>query len=91
LIPSKVAAGGVLLHRSSMTFDHGSVCAANPLHPDRMSAAERRAELCAILARGIVRLRLRDVAQAEPDKEKFRLHFPPDRSGHANPSNRRPA
>ena len=29
----------------------------NPLHPDRMSPAERRAELCRILAAGLIRLR----------------------------------
>jgi len=56
-----------------------------------MTAAERRAELCAILARGIVRLRLRDATQVTGDKEKFGLHFPPAQSGHANPSNRRTA
>jgi len=63
----------------------------NPLHPDRMPAAERRAELCAILARGIVRLRLRDATHVTGDREKFGLHFRPDRSGHANPPNRRTA
>jgi len=65
--------------------------APNPLHPDRMTAAERRAELCAILARGIIRLRLRDSSHVAGNREEFGLHFPPDRSGHANPSNRRPA
>ena len=63
----------------------------NPLHPDRMTPAERRAELCAILARGILRLRLRDATHVTGEKEKFGLHFPPDQSGHANPTNRRPA
>ena len=39
---------------------------------------------------GIVRLRQRD-AQAHADKGERCLHFPPDRSVHANPSNRRNA
>jgi len=63
----------------------------NPLHPGRMTAAERRAELCAILARGIVRLRLWDVTQIAGGREKFGLHFRPEQSVHANPSNRRTA
>jgi len=63
----------------------------NPLHPDRMTAGERRAELCAILARGIARLRLRNATQVTGERENFGLHFPPDQSGHANPSNRRTA
>ena len=32
----------------------------NPLQPDLMTATERRAELCALLAFGLVRLRLRE-------------------------------
>lgn len=33
---------------------------ANPLSPFLMTAAERRAELCAILAAGLMRLRVRE-------------------------------
>lgn len=32
----------------------------NPLSPDLMSRSERRAELCGLLARGLVRLRMRE-------------------------------
>lgn len=62
----------------------------NPLNPNLMTARERLAEVYAILARGIVRLRIRD-AQASAKEEKFRLHFTPDQSGGANPPSRRAA
>lgn len=59
----------------------------NALNPNLMSAKERRSELCAILARGIVRLRMRDAA----DTGEHGLHFSPDQSGGANPTARRTA
>lgn len=63
----------------------------NPLPPDRMTPAERRAELGSILARGVLRLLGRNcdlLAQAERDGS---LHFPRDQSGTAVPTQRRPA
>ena len=62
----------------------------NPLHPRHMKPLERRAELCAILARGLIRLRQStELSGAGGDSS---LHFPPDRSGHANrPTQRRDA
>jgi hypothetical protein len=56
----------------------------NPLNPNLMTAKERRSELCAILARGIIRLRMRD-AQDSAETGVNGLHFSPDRSGGANP------
>jgi hypothetical protein len=54
-------------------------------------------EVCAILARGLVRLHrhtaedlARDSAHA-PDQGESSLHFPPHQSGHANRPNRRQA
>ena len=35
----------------------------NPLPPDHMTPAERRAELCAILALGLVRLRVKKASE----------------------------
>lgn len=35
---------------------------SNPLDPNQMKPTERRAELCGLLALGLVRLRLRDLA-----------------------------
>lgn len=58
----------------------------NPLHPRHMRPIERRAEICRILALGLVRLRRRALKNsARPDD--FPLHNPADRSGTA-PSQR---
>ena len=62
----------------------------NPLPPDLMRPLERRAELCRLLALGLVRLHLR-ARQVPGSDEEFRLHSPPGRSGHATPTHRRPA
>ena len=56
----------------------------NPLSSTLMSPQERRTELCKILARGVLRLKLRDAAQVSEDLGESSLHFPPDQSGHAN-------
>ena len=56
----------------------------NPIHPDLMSPKERLAEVCELLARGVVRLRARQSTKlSEPGGECW-LDFPPGRSGHAN-------
>lgn len=80
--------------------------APNPLSPFLMTPAERRAELCRILARGLVRLRTRNrernggdhhaVTAAETRQPSAKtgelgLHYPADQRLHANPSERRPA
>tara|TARA_R110000751_G_scaffold47137_1_gene105605 strand:- start:2416 stop:2682 length:267 start_codon:yes stop_codon:yes gene_type:complete len=62
----------------------------NALRPDRMTPEERRAELCRILASGLVRLRARDLDKSVAESGST-LHSPPDRSGHANPTRRRDA
>ena len=63
----------------------------NPLSPDLMSTRERLDELCAILALGLVRLRMRDRDETSRAETGSRLHFAPDRSGHAPPTHRRDA
>ncbi|WP_418024671.1 hypothetical protein ACNKFW_02065 [Paracoccus sp. TD-10] len=55
----------------------------NPLPPDQMTAAERRAELCGLLALGLVRLRLRERGEPFDDTGEIRLHYPADRCRHA--------
>ena len=62
----------------------------NPLHPDQMTPAERRDELCAILARGLLRLRARE-RQVSASHGEIRLRNSPDRRLHANRKRRRPA
>ncbi|RSK32025.1 hypothetical protein EJA01_12330 [Rhodovulum iodosum] len=63
----------------------------NPLPPDRMTAAERRAELCGLLALGLVRLRMRETGEVSDDTGESCLHSPTDRCRHATPTHRRPA
>ncbi len=65
----------------------------NPYPASRMSPAERRTELCAILATGLRRLRLR-VVQSSVVSDltgESSLHSGTDQSGHATTSNRRVA
>lgn len=59
----------------------------NPLDPNRMSAAERRAELCGLLALGLVRLRVRK-GQLSDRTGDIRLHYPAGECRHANATQR---
>ncbi|SEG23317.1 hypothetical protein SAMN05421751_11832 [Jhaorihella thermophila] len=72
-------------------FDPGSLRRPNPLPPDMLSPAERRAELCRLLAAGLVRLRMRENGQLTAEKGEFPLHNSLDQSGSAGPTNRRTA
>ncbi|TFL19449.1 hypothetical protein DR046_02765 [Jannaschia formosa] len=64
---------------------------SNPLPPAAMTPQERRAELCRLLALGLIRLRMRTDAVDIAAGGDVPLHSPPDRSGHATPTQRRPA
>ncbi len=63
----------------------------NPLSPFHMTPSERRAELCRILALGLVRLLQRQSTELSDRTGESSLHFPPDRSGHATRDKRRSA
>ena len=63
----------------------------NPLHPDKMSPAERRAEIGRILAAGIIRLINANQAKRSVQDGDRSLHFRPNQSGTAGPTQRRPA
>lgn len=63
----------------------------NPLSPFHMSPAERRAELCRILALGLVRLMQRQSSELSDHAGESSLHFPAVQSGHATRHKRRPA
>ncbi|HAW47642.1 MAG TPA: hypothetical protein DCX34_10445 [Roseovarius sp.] len=63
----------------------------NPLPPDRMTPTERRAELCGLLALGLVRLHLRECGESSDETGEIRLHFAPDQSVHATRNQRRNA
>jgi hypothetical protein len=51
----------------------------NPLSPTLMTPADRRRDLCAILARGVIRLRMRQAQIAERTGESS-LHIRPGQS-----------
>lgn len=55
----------------------------NPLLPDQMTAAERRTELCGLLALGLVRLMQRERGEPSDDTGEIRLHYSADRCRHA--------
>lgn len=63
----------------------------NPLGPDRMTPAERIAEVCELLALGLIRLRARQSSQVSDAVGDSSLHFPPRQSGHAKRPRRRVA
>ncbi|PWR02337.1 hypothetical protein DKT77_12365 [Meridianimarinicoccus roseus] len=74
-----------------MMFDPGPIRRPNPLAPSAMTPAERRAELCGLLALGLVRLRLRERGEPSDETGEMRLHSPADRCRHATPTHRRTA
>lgn len=63
----------------------------NALSPFLMSPAERRAELCRILALGLVRLIQRQSSELSDDIGESSIHFPPVASGSPDAKHRRPA
>lgn len=58
----------------------------NALQPDRMNAQERRAELCSLLALGLVRLHQRERRQNTDIYGESSLHNSARPSIHADPS-----
>jgi hypothetical protein len=63
----------------------------NPLHPDRMTAHERRIELYGLLATAVVRLIGRDRDHLSQNTGDSSLHFLRKQSGTATPTHRRSA
>jgi hypothetical protein len=88
---SKVAVIGAILHRWIMMFDPGPIRRPNPLAPSAMAPAERRAELCGLLALGLVRLKIKERAKDTDATGEILLHYPPDQCRHATPTHRRTA
>jgi hypothetical protein len=89
LTRSEVARGGEILHRFGMTLDPGHIRRPNPLAPSAMTPAERRAELCGLLALELMRLKMKDEPEPADGTGEIRLHYPPDRCRHATPTHRR--
>jgi hypothetical protein len=63
----------------------------NPLPPDQLTPAERRAEICGLLALGLIRLMQRKRGEASDDAGEIRLHSSADQCRHATPTHRRNA
>lgn len=61
----------------------------NPLHPDLMTAEERRAQLCTLLALGLIRLHQRNFSEISSDSGDRSLHFQPNECRHATAKKRR--
>lgn len=66
-------------------------CGPNSLNPNLMSPAERRADLCRILALGLIRLNMRDSAQVSAKIGEIPLHNSVDQRAHATSTKRRTA
>ena len=90
LTRSEVSAHFVFWFALVMFLDTSTIMKRpNPLHPNHITPTERRAELCSLLALGLVRLRQRDRAQHSADVGEICLHYPHDQSVHATPTHRR--
>jgi len=63
----------------------------NPINPDRMTAHDRRTELYGLLAAAVVRLVQRDHHDKFTESRDSSLHFRPEQSGTAGPTQRRSA
>jgi len=63
----------------------------NSLPPDQMNSAARRAELCGLLALGLIRLRMRERGEVSDKTGESCLHCLPDQCLHATPTHRRDA
>lgn len=60
----------------------------NPTPPTQMTPAQRRAELCGLLAIGLIRLRMREKGEVSDQTGESCLHYPPDQCLHATPTHR---
>ena len=63
--------------------------AMNTLAPGRIPFEERIAEICEILAAGLMRVAARKSSEVCAGSGESSLHFSPDQSGHPTPSRRR--
>ncbi|OYW62629.1 MAG: hypothetical protein B7Z31_00505 [Rhodobacterales bacterium 12-65-15] len=60
----------------------------NPAPPTQMSPPQRRAELCSLLALGLIRLQMRVRGEVSDKTGESCLHSPPDQCLHATPNRR---
>lgn len=63
----------------------------NALLPNQMTPAQRRSELCGLLALGLIRLRMRERGEVSDQTGESCLHCLPDQCLHATPTHGRNA
>jgi hypothetical protein len=63
----------------------------NPTRPEHLTPKERRAEVCRLLALGLIRLRARESSEVSDAVGESSLHNSARQSGHANCNRGRPA
>ena len=63
-----------------------SLVGSNALPPDKMTATERRAQLCSLLALDLIRMRMNENGNPYEKSGELSLHSSPDLSVHATPS-----
>ncbi|PKP69532.1 MAG: hypothetical protein CVT82_10465 [Alphaproteobacteria bacterium HGW-Alphaproteobacteria-4] len=63
----------------------------NPFPTNQMTPAQRRAELCGLLALGLIRLLMRQRGEVSDKTGESCLHCSPDQCLHATPTHRRTA
>jgi len=61
----------------------------NPLPTEKMTDSERLAEMCGLLALGLIRLRMQDKEGPSDATGESCLHSPPDQWPRATPTHRR--
>lgn len=83
--------GNLEAQRSGPMDIRSAIKMPNPVRPNCLSAQERRAELCRLLALGLIRLRARESSEVSAAAGESSLHNSTGRSAHANPKRRRTA
>jgi len=81
--------GNLEAQRSGSMDIRSAIKMPNPVRPDRLSAQERRSEVCRLLSLGLIRLRARQSSEVSAETGESSLHNSAARSGHANPKRRR--
>jgi hypothetical protein len=85
VLPARLEKVSLAVDRGAMTerLPIRTLAGPNAIAPTLLSPAERRTELCRLLALGLVRLRARQSSGLSDLAENSSLDFTAERSGHA--------
>jgi hypothetical protein len=95
--PDKVLICIVIFRKPHSVFLSNQSCMTilmkrpNALLPNQMTPAQRRTELCGLLALGLIRLRMRERGEVSDQTGESCLHCLPDQCLHATPTHERNA